>query len=57
MLCHDLVVISEGIDTSHIGGTSWSKIEGGIAKDTAGLRTVSNLGQRVAEVILKIGLF
>ncbi len=54
MLCHDMIVVGDGIDTSHIGGIAWSDIDGGIEKDDIGIKTACNLGKRVAELVLKL---
>ena len=50
MLVQDMVVVSEGRPTSHYGATLWSGHPDGIEKDTFGLETARNLGERVAEV-------
>jgi len=54
MLCHDMIIVSDGNNTSHFGGTVWSKIEGGIEKDEFGIKTACNLVKRAAELILKL---
>jgi multimeric flavodoxin WrbA len=54
MLCHDMICVSEGKPTAHLGGTVYSGCEGGVEADTFGLETVRNLGRRVAEVALKL---
>ncbi len=50
MLCQDMVVVSDGMPTSHLGGTCFSGGEGGIEADAFGLKTAAALGKRVAEV-------
>ena len=50
MLCHDMIVVSDGVHTAHFGGALFSGGEGGIAGDEVGLTTARNVGQRVAEV-------
>jgi len=50
MLCHDMVVVSDGEPTAHFGGSLWSGCAGGIAGDEIGLETARNLGGRVAQV-------
>lgn len=50
MLCHDMVLVSDGRPTAHFGAAMWSGGPGGIAGDEAGLETARNLGRRVAEV-------
>ena len=52
LLCHDMICVSEGKDTSHFGATLVSGGEGGIEADTFGLKTAGNLGRRVAELAL-----
>ncbi|MBN2563287.1 MAG: flavodoxin family protein [Phycisphaerae bacterium] len=54
MLCHDMICVSEGKPTAHLGGTVHSGHEGGVEADTFGLETVRNLGRRVAEVALML---
>jgi len=51
MLCHDMIVVSDGMNTSHFGGALYSGAEGGIEKDEDGLATARNLGARIASVI------
>jgi multimeric flavodoxin WrbA len=54
MLCHDMICISDGKPTAHLGGTAYSGCEGGIEADVPGLETLRNLGRRVAEVALML---
>ena len=54
MLCHDMVVVSDGMDTSHFGGALYSGIENGIENDEVGLTTARNLGKRIAEMAMTI---
>lgn len=54
MLCHDMIIVSDGNETSHFGGTVWSKIDSGIEKDDFGIKTANNLAKRIADLILKI---
>ncbi len=54
MLCHDMIVVSDGVDTAHFGGTVWSGAEGDVEKDAVGLETAANLGRRVADVVCKM---
>lgn len=54
MFCHDMLVVGDGVNTSHFGGTLWSGTEGGIENDSYGLETAHNLGRRVAETIRTI---
>lgn len=50
MLCHDMIVVSDGVGTAHFGGTLFSSGDGGIESDEVGLTTARNVGRRVAEV-------
>jgi multimeric flavodoxin WrbA len=50
LLCHDMVVVSDGRPTAHFGAALWSGGKDGIAGDAAGRETARNLGRRVAEV-------
>ncbi len=54
MLILDMVIVSDGTQKAHFGGTLWSGIEGGLAADKLGLETARNLGRRVAGVALKL---
>ncbi len=54
MLCHDMVVVSDGRPTAHFGAALWSGSPGGVAGDEAGLETARNLGRRVAEVAQRL---
>ncbi|HKI49596.1 MAG TPA: flavodoxin family protein [Desulfobacteria bacterium] len=54
MLVHDMILVGDGKPGSHFGGTMWSGHPDGIEKDEPGLNTVLSLGQRVAQVALKI---
>ncbi len=54
MLVHDMVLVGDGKPGSHFGGTLWSGHPEGIENDAPGLNTASSLGQRVAQVALKI---
>jgi hypothetical protein len=47
-----MIVVGNGRPHARFGGTVWSGIEGGVSKDTYGMATASNLGRRVAEVVL-----
>jgi multimeric flavodoxin WrbA len=51
MLCHDMIIVSDGKPTSRLGGILVSTNED-ISKDDTGLATARNLGRRVAEVAL-----
>jgi multimeric flavodoxin WrbA len=51
MLCHDMVIVSEGRPTSRLGGILVSAGDD-ISKDETGIATAKSLGSRVAEVAL-----
>ncbi len=50
MLIQEMVVVGDGLDTFHFGGTLWSGHPDGYEKDDFGLATARNLGRRVAEI-------
>lgn len=52
LMCHDMVCVSDGCDTSHFGATVFSGGETGVEGDSFGLKTARNLGRRVAELAL-----
>ena len=54
MLIQDMIIVGDGRNTFHYGGTVWSGHPEGFARDTFGLGTVRNLGLRVTEVALKL---
>jgi hypothetical protein len=54
MLVHDMILVGDGKPGAHFGGTMWSGHPEGIEKDEPGINTVLSLGQRVAQVALKI---
>ncbi len=54
MLVHDMILVGDGKPGSHFGGTLWSGHPEGVENDGPGLNTARNLGQRVAQVALKI---
>lgn len=51
-MCHDIVCVSDGLDTSHFGATLFSGGQGGLNADSFGLRTAKNLGRRVARLAI-----
>jgi multimeric flavodoxin WrbA len=51
MLCHDMVIVSEGRPTSRLGGILVSTNDD-ISRDETGLATSRSLGRRVAELAL-----
>ncbi|MBN1521679.1 MAG: flavodoxin family protein [Candidatus Aureabacteria bacterium] len=54
LLIQNCIIVSDGCNTSHFGGTAWERHPGGIDKDEDGLETVKNLGKRVAETVLAL---
>ncbi len=54
MLVHDMIIVGDGMPGAHFGGTMWSGHPDGIQKDDPGMTTVVSLGERVAQVALKI---
>ncbi|MBN2313667.1 MAG: flavodoxin family protein [Sedimentisphaerales bacterium] len=55
MLCHDMICVSDGMNTAHFGAALWSGGPGGIDSDEIGLETARNLGRRLAQVAVKVG--
>jgi len=53
MLCHDMIIVGDGMNTSHFGASLYSGIEGGVENDKIGLETARNLGKRMALTINK----
>ena len=51
MLCHDMIIVGDGMNTSHFGASLYSGIEGGIKNDEVGLITAQNLGRRMVGII------
>jgi multimeric flavodoxin WrbA len=54
MLVQDMIIVSDGLPTSHFGGTCCSENKPDISGDEYGLTTAANLGRRVAEVAAKL---
>lgn len=54
MLTQDMIIVGEGMPTSHFGGTGFSGGPGGMAADEFGLTTARGLGRRVAELAAKV---
>jgi len=54
MLIQDMIVVGDGYNTYHFGGTVWSGHPDGYKQDTFGLDTVRNLGRRVADVATRL---
>ena len=51
-MCHDMVCVSDGLDTCHFGATLFSRGQGGLNADAFGLQTAQNLGRRVAQLAM-----
>ncbi len=54
LLGQAMIIVGDGPPSGHWGGTVWSGHPGGVTKDEYGMNTVRNLGQRVAEVALRL---
>ncbi len=54
LLGQAMIIVGDGPPTGHWGGTVWSGHPGGVTQDEYGMRTVRNLGRRVAEVALRM---
>ncbi|HAX97760.1 MAG TPA: flavodoxin family protein [Candidatus Atribacteria bacterium] len=54
MLIQEMVVVGDGNNTFHFGGTIWSGNPEGYKNDLAGFNTVKNLARRVTEIAIKI---
>jgi len=54
LLCQQMVVVGDGAPTAHIGATVWSGGKKDVTEDTFGMATAKNLGERVAEVALRL---
>ncbi len=54
MLTQDMIIVGDGMPTSHFGGTCFSGGPGGMAVDEFGLTTARGLGRRVSELAAKI---
>jgi len=52
LMCHDMVCVSDGFNTSHFGATLFSGGQDGLDADTFGLQTAQNLGRRVAQLAI-----
>jgi hypothetical protein len=50
MLIQDMVIVGDGYNTYHFGGTLWSGHPNGYEQDEFGLETARNLGRRVVDV-------
>ncbi|RJP28596.1 MAG: flavodoxin family protein [Candidatus Omnitrophota bacterium] len=54
LLIHDMIIVSDGMDTAHFGGTLWNANDQGLEPDEFGRKLAGNLGRRVADVVWKI---
>ena len=55
LFCQEMIVVGNGRPGARFGATVWSGAEGGVTKDEIGLATARNLGQRVAQIVLRLG--
>jgi multimeric flavodoxin WrbA len=53
-LIQGMTVVPDRSPTSHFGGMLWSGHPDGIKNDQMGIETAENLGQRVAEIVIKL---
>ncbi len=54
MLGHDMIIVGDGNETAHFGGTLWNAKDQGLEPDQFGRKLARNVGLRVAEVAYKI---
>jgi len=54
LLGQEMIIVGDGQPGGHWGGTVWSGAPGGVTKDEYGMKTVKNLGRRVAQVAVKV---
>jgi len=54
LLGMSMIIVGDGPPTGHWGGTVWSGAPGGVTADEYGMKTVKNLGTRVADVALRL---
>jgi multimeric flavodoxin WrbA len=54
MLCHDMICVGDGRPSGHFGAALYSGGKHGLETDKEGLATARHLGQRVAEMALKL---
>lgn len=54
MLIQDMIIVGDGHNTFHYGGTVWSGHPDGVQQDAFGLQTVANLGRRVAALARRL---
>ena len=51
MMIHDMIIVGDG---DHFGGIAWGNHSGGYESDLVGVASAEKLGQRLAQVALKI---
>ena len=54
LTCQEMIIVADGRPTGHFGATVWNSGKGPVTDDEFGMKTVRNLGRRVAEVALRI---
>ncbi len=54
LMVQDMIIVSDGMDTSHFGGTLWNAGDKGLDEDHYGIKTAKNLGTRVSSLALKL---
>ncbi len=54
LLGQAMIIVGDGPPTGHWGGTVWSGHPGGVTQDEYGMKTVKNLGRRVADIALRL---
>jgi multimeric flavodoxin WrbA len=54
LFCQEMIVVGNGHPSPRLGATVWSGAPGGALKDEFGMATTKGLGQRVAEVALRV---
>ena len=54
LFCQEMIVVGNGRPGARFGATVWSGATGGVTQDEYGMNTARNLGQRVAEMVLRL---
>lgn len=54
LMCQEMIVVGDGSPTAHLGATVLNDGKDDISRDEFGLKTLRNLGRRVAEVALRV---
>lgn len=54
LMCHDMICVSDGMNTCHFGATLFSGADGGLDADGYGLQTAQNLGRRITQLAMQI---